>query len=227
VPVALVNATGVLAGKTIVAIATGGGNHSLALTSDGQVFAWGYNGNGQLGNGTTTSSNVPVAVTTTGALAGKTIVAIAAGYYHSLAVSADGQVFAWGANFDGRLGDGTTTQSNVPVAVDHSGVLSGQTVVAVAAGQAYSLALTATGQVFAWGANDHGQLGDNSTTQRHTPVALVDSNGVLTGKTVIALAAGMSHSLALTSDGRAVGWATTTPANWATTRIVTAWCRWP
>ena len=141
---------------------------------------------------------MPVAVNTASgvsALFGKTVVAIAAGYYHSLALCSDGTVAAWGHNGFGRLGDNTTTQRNVPVAVNTaSGVsaLFGKTVVAIAAGYHHSLALCSDGTVAAWGYNTSGQLGDNTTTQRNVPVAVNRDSGVsaLFGKTVVAVSAG-------------------------------------
>jgi hypothetical protein len=108
--------TGALAGKTISQVAAGY-DYSLALTTDGSLYAWGTNGNGQLGNGTTTNSSVPVPVDTTGALAGKTITQIAVGIYYSFALTSDGSLYSWGYNGDGQLGNGTTTNSSVPVEV--------------------------------------------------------------------------------------------------------------
>ena len=203
VPVA-VTATGVLAGKTVVAI-TAGGSHSLALCADGTVAAWGYNSSGQLGNGGTTNSSTPVAVTLTGVLAGKTVVAVAAGQYHSLALCTDGTVAAWGANSSGQLGNSGTTDSSTPGAVTATGVLAGKVVIAVAAGSSHSLVLCADGTVAAWGANTYGRLGNGSTTSSSVPVA-VTATGVLAGKTVVAVAAGTSHSLALCSDGTMAAW---------------------
>ena len=89
-----------------------GGLHTVALKSDGTVWAWGYNGYGQLGDGTTTNRLTPVQVSS---LSGVT--AIAAGVYHTLALKSDGTVWAWGYNGDGRLGDGTTTNRTTPVQV--------------------------------------------------------------------------------------------------------------
>jgi alpha-tubulin suppressor-like RCC1 family protein len=117
----------------ITAIAAGG-FHSLALTSTGAVLAWGRNVSGQLGNGTTTDSNTPVAVS---APATSGITAIAAGDGHSLAVTSTGAVLAWGFNADGELGNGTTTDSNTPVAVS-APATSGIT--AIAGGGQHSLA---------------------------------------------------------------------------------------
>ena len=199
-----VEARGVLRGQTVVAVAAGA-YHSLALCADGTLAAWGLNTFGQLGDGTTTQRLVPVAVPASGALAGKRVVAIAAGRLHSLALCADGTLTAWGDNYNGQLGDGTTTQRSLPVAVTTAGVLAGRTVVAVAAGNFHSMALCQDGTVVAWGYNYYGQLGNGATTDSNIPVP-VDQTGVLAGKTVVALSAGNSHSVALCEDGTLAAW---------------------
>jgi alpha-tubulin suppressor-like RCC1 family protein len=203
VPVAVVQ-SGVLSGKTVIAVAAGD-SHSMALCSDGTVADWGNNADGQLGNNSTTNSSVPVAVSQSGVLAGKTVIAIAAGEYHSIALCSDGTVAGWGDNGYGQLGNSSTTSSPVPVAVNQGGVLSGKTVIAVAAGANHTLALCSDGTVAAWGYNSHGELGNGSTTSSSVPVA-VSQGGVLSGKTVIAVASGLSHSTALCSDGTAAAW---------------------
>ena len=203
VPVA-VNTVGVLAGKTVVAVAAGG-SHSLALCSDGTLASWGANGAGQLGNNSTTRSTVPVAVNTTGVLAGKTVVAIAAGNIHSLALCSDGTLASWGGNGTGQLGINSITNSLEPVAVSTAGVLAGKTVVAVAAGGGHSFALCSDGTLAAWGYNVWGQLGNNTTAQSNVPVT-VNVSGVLFGKTVVSVAAGLEHSMALCSDGTVATW---------------------
>src|SRR5450756_1497465 len=182
-------------GTTVAAIA-GGLYHSLALTSTGQVLAWGLNGPGQLGNGTTTDSSTPVAVSLP---SGTTVTAIAGGYYHSLALTSTGQVLAWGSNSNGQLGNGTTTNSSTPVAVS---LPSGTTVTAIAGGRAHSLALTSAGQVLAWGYNASGQLGNGTFTDSYTPVQV----SLPSGTTVTAIAGGGDHSLALTSNGQVLAW---------------------
>ena len=80
----------------------------MALTSDGKVFAWGENDSGQLGDGTTTNRTTPVAVDMSGALWARAVTAIAAGDVHTVALTSDGKVFAWGDNV-GQLGDGDIT----------------------------------------------------------------------------------------------------------------------
>ncbi|RYZ44304.1 MAG: RCC1 repeat-containing protein, partial [Myxococcaceae bacterium] len=135
--------------------------HSLGLQADGTVWAWGYNRYGQLGNNTTTDRLAPVKVT---GLTG-VVVDIAAGNEHSVAVKADGTVWAWGRNDLGQLGDNTTTQRLKPVKV--SGLTG---VMAVAAGYRYSLALKTDGTVWAWGDNASGKLGDGTRVRKLIPV---------------------------------------------------------
>jgi len=195
---------GLINGKTSVAVA-GGNQWRLILSSDGELAGWGVNSSGQLGNDTTTSPATPVPAFTSGPAAGKTIVAIAGGHTHSLVLSSDGQVFASGDNNRGQLGDDTTNLRSTPVAVPTSGVLAGKTIVAIAAGAAHSLALSSNGEVFAWGYNALGQLGDGTNTDRPAPVAVV-SSGALAGKRIIAIAAGSGHSLALSDDGQVFAW---------------------
>ena len=176
-PVA-VTAAGVLAGKTITAIA-GGSDHSLALCADGTLAAWGLNDNGQLGNNSTATSLIPINITASGTLAGKRVIAIAAGFSHSLALCSDGSVVAWGEGSNGQLGNGATVSSNVPVAVDTSGILAGKTVTALAAGSVTSVALCADGAVAGWG----GYLGYGWTNSSTVPIVAANA-GVLAGRTV-------------------------------------------
>ncbi|MCF7732603.1 MAG: cadherin-like beta sandwich domain-containing protein [Akkermansiaceae bacterium] len=202
-PSSVIN-TGVLSGKTITAVSSGY-LHSLALCSDGTLAAWGYNVHGELGNGGSDHSSVPVAVDRTGALAGKTVIAISAGPFHNLALCADGSLVAWGYNNYGQLGNGGTETSRVPVEVSPVGALTGKHVVAVAAGAYHSFALCDDGTVAGWGYNDEGELGDGGTVTRPEPVA-VDMTGALAGKRITAISAGQYHTLALCTDGTLVAW---------------------
>jgi alpha-tubulin suppressor-like RCC1 family protein len=182
-------------GTTVTAIA-GATIFSLALTSSGQVLAWGFNGQGQLGNGTTVNSNIPVSVSLP---SGTTVTAIAGFGHHGMALTSTGQVLAWGSNISGELGNGTTIYSSTPVAVS---LPSGTTVTAIAGGNIHSLAVTSTGRALAWGDNSSGQLGNGTTLGSSTPVAV----SLPSGTTVTAIAGGNIHSLALTSTGQVLAW---------------------
>lgn len=151
----------VLSSSSMAAL-TAGEAHGCALGNTGFVACWGNNGQGQLGNDSTTSSLMGVNVS--GLSSGVT--AIAAGDNQSCALTTAGGVKCWGYNGQGQLGDNSTTNRLTPV--DVSGLSSGAT--GIAAGGHHSCALTAGGGVKCWGSNTNGQLGDNSTTSRLTPV---------------------------------------------------------
>lgn len=139
-----VTASGVLAGQTVAAIAAGG-SHSLVLLTDGTLASWGYNYDGQLGNGNQVSAFVPVLVDRAGALAGQRVTGIAAGASHSLAFG-DSIAFAWGYNKSGTLGDGSSlTRSNLPVLVATSTLASGTKFAMVASGPTASHSLAVVG----------------------------------------------------------------------------------
>ena len=206
-PIAVQVAGTPLAGKTIVQIAAGA-DHSLALDSGGALYAWGSNAYGQLGNGTTTNSSVPVAVKIAGTpLAGKTIVQIAAGANHNMVLTSDGAVYTWGWNYHGQLGNNTKTNSNTIVAVQTIGTpIAGKKIVKIAAGQGHSLALTDDGMVYTWGRNDTGQLGNNATTDAMLPVAVTVTGTPMSNKTIVEIASGARHSLAIDSSGKVYAW---------------------
>ncbi len=171
----------------VTAIAAGRG-HSCALTTSGAVKCWGWNANGQLGNGTTDwSSNVPTDVV--GLTSG--VRAITPGGRHTCALMNSGTVKCWGENDEGQLGDGHSGDSrNTPV--DVSGLTD---VVAISAGDKHTCALTSSAMVKCWGANQYGQLGDGTTTRRLIPVNVMGLNNVST------VAAGAAHSCALINGG--------------------------
>ncbi|MEX2237777.1 MAG: hypothetical protein WEB00_09610 [Dehalococcoidia bacterium] len=179
---------------TTVTAIDGGGNHSLALLSDGSVRAWGSDDSGQLGNSAAFSDGSTTPVTVSGLA---TVIAIAAGTNHSLALLSDGTVRAWGSDGSGQLGDGGTN-TNQPAPITVSGLA---TVTAIAAGGAFSLALLDDGTVRAWGNDGFGQLGDGGTnTNQPSPVTV---SGLAT---VTAIAAGSGFSLALLDDGTVRAW---------------------
>lgn len=194
---------------------------SLALTSDGTVWAWGYNDYGQLGNGTTTGSYVPVQVMlSNGVTPLSGVVAIAgddapvAGMTgldaQTVALKSDGTVWAWGSNSHGEIGNGTSGSFYPnPVQVvgpSGSGYLTG--VAALACGYAYDVALKSDGTVWAWGWNAEGQLGIGAFDSNPHPVPAQvlgpNGSGYLTG--VVAIGAGSNSTIALKSDGTVWTW---------------------
>jgi alpha-tubulin suppressor-like RCC1 family protein len=196
--------SGILSGKRIVKIAADS-FHVLALTSQGKVYAWGRNSNGQLGNGNNINSNIPIAVDTSGVLSNKFIVDIAVGSIFSLAIDRSGKAYSWGRNTHGQLGDNTNIDRNVPVAVDTSGVLSGKRIIKIAGGSDFSLALDSTGVLYSWGAGNAGQLGNGGIAPSWSPVN-VDMSGVLLGLTMVDIACGVLHALAVSSSGLVYSW---------------------
>jgi alpha-tubulin suppressor-like RCC1 family protein len=213
-----------MAGKTIATVATG--RVSLAVASDGTVYAWGDNSYGQLGNGSSTSSPVPVAVTMSGALAGKQIVKVAVGSTHCLALASDGTVYSWGINYRGELGlVSTQSSSAVPLAVTTAGTpMAGKTITDIAAGgRDFSVALASDGTVYSWGSNDWGQLGYGALiTQSYVPVAVTTSGTPMAGKTITAVAAGYAHTVALASDGTVFTWGTHVGTSFVPVAVATA-----
>ena len=203
VPVA-VDTSGALAGQTLTQI-TGGDDYTCALDAAGTAYCWGYNVVGQLGDGSTTDSDVPVAVDTSGPLAGQTLTQIAAGSLTTCALDAAGAAYCWGYNQDGNLGDGSTTGSSVPVAVDASGALAGQALTQITVGTEHVCSVDAAGAAYCWGDNNLGQLGGGSTAGSDVPVA-VDTSGALAGQTLTQITAGASHTCALDRAGAAYCW---------------------
>jgi|GEM_PF-2291070 len=195
---------GVLQGKTLIS-ASAMNRSTVTLSSDGTIAAWGRNFFGQLGDGTTTGRASPVAVNQTGVLAGKTVISVAAGHIHVVALCSDGTLAAWGSSSNGLLGDGTFANGITPVLVDQTGVLAGKTVVSVVAGALHNVALCSDGTLAAWGYNGFGALGDGTNTTRLVP-ALVDQTGVLAGKTVVEVAVGVGHTVVRCSDGTLAAW---------------------
>jgi len=157
-------------GRFAVAV-SGGKYHTCAILDDGSLECWGYNGYGQLGYGTWTSSSNPVSVDLG---TGTTAVSIANGQYHTCAVLSDATLKCWGYGYDGQLGDGDTSSSNTPVSVAIGSVRS---VLAVAAGSGHTCAIMDNMSVQCWGSNSAGQLGDGTTTDSTTPTYVSLANG--------------------------------------------------
>ena len=180
----------------------GGEFFSLAVRGDGSVRAWGDNSFGELGDGGACGTTCPTQITVPGL---PTILQVAAGRDHALAVSTDGRVYAWGANSHGQLGNATATTFDKPIQVPGlSDVLS------VAAAGDSSYALTKDGKVYSWGENDQGQLGDGTTTGSASPI-LVKGLPPVADISAGALPDGPTHLLAATNNGLVYTWGDSSP----------------
>lgn len=221
-----------------------GSDSSCGLDAAGAAFCWGTNHGGELGDGTTTSSLVPVAVArgelppdatfttvTVGAghacaltQAGKpycwggsyqqeswasvpvavgdrAFTMLTAGSGHTCGLTAGGAAYCWGTNFSGQLGDGTTTERTVPVAVSTAGLPAGTAFTALSAGERHTCGVARSGVVYCWGDNEEGQLGDGTQTPRRAPVAVG-----IAGRTFSAVAAGEQFTCAVTTSGTPYCW---------------------
>ena len=171
--------------KSSVAV---GDLHMVALKTDGTLLSWGYDFFGQLGDGGPNADQAtPVSVS-----GASNIVAVAVGGYHSLALKTDGTLLSWGSDNLGQLGDSSANiNKSAPVAV-----IGASNIIAIAAGDEYSVALKSDGTLLSWGSDNLGQLGNGSAnTSQATPVAVIGASNI------VAIAAGDVHLLALKSDG--------------------------
>lgn len=175
---------------SFTAVAAGVG-HSLALRNDGTVWSWGLNNEGQLGNGTSTNSNVPQQIITL-----NHIISIATGWHHSLALKDDGTLWAWGWNQNGQLGNGAYVDSNIPIQVNS--IIGG--ISKIAGGLHHSMVLKNDGSVWCWGDNYSGELGNGSNIASSVPVQVSGANNITS------IVAGCDYSLALKSDGTVWAW---------------------
>jgi alpha-tubulin suppressor-like RCC1 family protein len=171
----------------------GGGTHSLGVTSTGIIYAWGNNNYGQLGNNTTSARSSPVTVV--GGITNWS--QISAGGRHSLGLTSAGITYGWGNNSFGQLADGTSTSRLSPVTVVGGITTWSQ----IEAGDNHSLGVISTGVAYGWGYNTVGTLGDNTITNRSSPVTVV---GGITNWSQVA--GGTQHSLGRTATGIAYAW---------------------
>lgn len=193
-----------MAGKTIASLHAGA-SHNCVIADDQKLYCWGGNWSGQLGNGSTTDSSVPVAVNMSGLLAGKTILSVSLGLSSTCVVASDNKAYCWGGNSNGELGNNSSSDSLIPVAVDASDVLNGKTITAIAMAEMSACALANDNTIACWGWNYNGQLGNDSQTQSLVPVA-VDRSGALSGKTVQSIIAGSYHVCVVTTESKSICW---------------------
>jgi alpha-tubulin suppressor-like RCC1 family protein len=184
----------------------GGEIHNVALKSDGTVWCWGWNAFGQLGNGTTNDSWVPVQAGLTANPPLTNVVKLGGRPYFTLAEKGDGTIWAWGMNQFGQMGNGTVTPfssppNSVPVLVSNSqpgGPMNGAT--QITCGYQFGAALTSTGTVWVWGSGTHGEQGTGGTTSNYIPVQVPGLSNITQ------ISAGWFHILARKADGTVWAW---------------------
>ena len=196
-----------LPGETIIQIESGS-IHSLALTSKGRIFTWGYNGSGELGDGTTTIKNRPSEITSLFGLQNdEYIIKFSLGSRTSSAITSNGRIFTWGANSYGLHGDGTNIDRLTPTEITHQfNLYLGETIVQFTLGTHFSAALTSNGRIFTWGRNEDGRLGDGTNVNRLTPTEITHQFNLSQGETITQFTLGSNFSTALTSNGRIFTW---------------------
>ncbi|XP_061081806.1 RCC1 and BTB domain-containing protein 1 isoform X3 [Conger conger] len=192
----------VLCGRKVVSLSYGSGPHILLATEEGELYAWGHNGYSQLGNGSTNQGVSPVVVSAN--LMNKKVVGVACGSHHSMALTYEGEVYAWGYNNCGQVGSGSTANQPAPRKV--SNCLQNKAVVSIACGQTSSMAVVDNGEVYGWGYNGNGQLGLGNNGNQLIPCRLT----ALQGLCVLQIASGYAHSLALTDEGLLYAWGANT-----------------
>ncbi len=167
-----------------------GAYYSVGLQTDGTLWSWGANGDGQLGDGTKISKNSPTQIGT-----GNNWLKIATGYSHTVAIKTDGTLWAWGYNSPGQLGDGTTTERTIPTQIG-----TATDWVSIAAGDYYTVGIKSNGTLWAWGLNARGQLGDGTTLNKNVPIQIGTANNWK------AVKPGAQHTLAIKTDGTLWTW---------------------
>lgn len=183
-------------------------SHFFLIDDKGDVYSWGWNDYGQLGLGNDDYAISPTLMEKC-LFKNEKVLQIKAGIRHSIALTQDGNVYAWGCNHRGRLGLGknykTEQQLDKPTLMMKSS-FHNKEIIQIATGDAHSLALTKKGDVYAWGSNSNGQLGlgidDNKTYDKPHFV----NSKLFSGERVIKISAGARHSLALTETGKVFTW---------------------
>jgi len=173
----------------VASVSVGGGPHTMAIKTDGSLWAWGMGG--YLGDGTMEMRLSPVKIM-------DGVASVSAGTRHTMAIKTDGSLWAWGSNVLGLLGDGTRGERRLSPVKIMDGVAS------VSAGSEHTMAIKTDGSLWAWGANAGGQLGDGTTEARHSPVKIMD--GVASVSASAAVGSSTQHTMAIKTDGSLWAW---------------------
>jgi len=180
------------------------GHSSFALTNQGRLFSWGRSAYGSLGLGVIGHQTRPMLVSFDGLLANEVISSVTIGGLHAFAKTSSNRWYAWGFNHEGQLGNGTNVNLDVPTLLDET-IFPWQTIVTLSAGSNFTLLATQSGQVYAFGVNQSGQLGTGHTTSQSVPT-LVNLPSFSNEETITTLTAAGLQSYLSTSTGRLFAW---------------------
>lgn len=194
-------------GEKIAYIALGSW-HTAVLTSSGRLFMFGLNNYGQLGDGTTTNRFIPTEITNRFSLSSsEKINEVVLSSHNSASISSSGKIFMWGHNQHGQIGDGTTTQRLIPTNITYRfPLLASDFIISVSMRASTVGALSSSGRMFMWGYNGNGQIGDNTTTQRHIPTEITSRFTLSPTDKINQISIGDGHSSALTYERKLFMW---------------------
>ncbi|MDD3712799.1 MAG: InlB B-repeat-containing protein, partial [Candidatus Izemoplasmatales bacterium] len=206
-PIDITDNFGLLENEKIISVDTGN-YHSSALSSLGRVFMWGDNSVGQLGTEAYSVTTLPIIITDVFNLnVAEEIIAMALGGNHSLALTTDGRVFSWGFNFTMQLGDGTNVSRTTPLDITANFALgAGEEITQIVAGNNHSGAVTNLGNVFTFGYNVYGQLGNGNNTNQGIPVKITSQFALDVDETITDLFMGVHFSSAVTNKQKIFTW---------------------
>lgn len=195
-------------GVKATSVVAGSGNAGV-VTDSGWIYTWGSGVSGINGDGTTAWRDEPVALVQGQIPAGVTLTQLAIGNGNGYALGSDGWIYSWGANFEGALGNGSTSgpDQTSPVRVSQGAVPAGVTFTQIAAGNYSAYGLGTDGNVYSWGYNGNGLLGIGDTvTPRINVPALVTGGDLPAGVTVTKVIASELHAMIVASDGNVYSW---------------------
>ncbi|MBU1143737.1 MAG: InlB B-repeat-containing protein, partial [Firmicutes bacterium] len=185
-----------------------GNSHSIALTSNGRLFVWGANSSNQLGDGTSSTRIIPIEITSRFNLAeGEVIENVRTFDFHTIVITSANRIFSWGSNTSGQLGDGTTINRNTPIEItSRFDLISEEAISLVSTGGYHSLAISSDGNIFKWGSNSSGQLGDNTYSNTSLPSKIASLNPILVNQDIYEFSSEVIPYTPIRDGFNFVGW---------------------
>lgn len=185
-----------------------GGNHTLAISANGRLYAFGQNNYGQIGDGTTINRPMAIDITDRLSLADdEELIQIACGFYNSYTLTSHHRLFSWGYNYNGQLANGNFVDSSTPIDITANFPLIGdEKIVKVIPGFYHMFAMTSTNRIFAWGGDYFNQLGTAGILDRNMPIEITAAFGLSGEEYITDISAGGWHTFAISSTGRVFTW---------------------